>query len=277
MDLKLYPNNQIANLATLQSFSQKLSQLVGAKKELEAYELTSYGEVRSKLEHFKHKVLGYGVVERAFGEAKQYFEGIKKACSEELKYMEAEFERLKEKQQNLHPDKWVGKIRAACRPKGSKARGRLVPEAEAACAAGGAKPARALVVGKLAIHGAQRDCLEGIKEAAQKICESQHADVLAAKRSLIRHYVAVLKGDGFSCPRAKTLHDLLGHQFQFYTIEDSSLIDKMFACVIKKGISYTQCLDGLAKLVEGIDRLERKDENRVTWDSLKEGNEKPVL
>ena len=89
--------------------------------------------------------------------------------------------------------------------------------------------------------------------------------------------MAVLKGDGFSCPKAAKLHDLLGHQFQFYTIKDTSLIDKMFACVVKKGISYTQCLNELVELVEGIDRLERKDENRVTWDSLKEGNEKPVV
>jgi ankyrin repeat protein len=281
-EIVLDPLNPKDSITALESSFSKLSQLIGAKKDLAKHVSLTGSEEESmrKIMKFRDAVSHYREIDEEFALATAHFKSVKKKFPDELaKYWE-EFLRIKRMQQNLNPTKWISKIRLLCKSSialASRAVKAEVLREAVVSTAGGPKPAVRHVVGELVIHDAQRVCLEGIKDAARKISDSKcaGAEEVAVKRGLIRHYVAALKGDGFLSREHGELHDLLGHQLQFYTVEDSSLIDKMFTVINDPQISYTDCMDKLASLVNGIVRLEAKEESKFLWDSLSKSGKRP--
>ncbi len=255
-------------LETLGLRLQSLIQLIKAKKDLKMHMVPS---TIGRLERFRGIINCYDEISSEFEYAQSEFEGAKKSLPRDLRGYWDKFDFFKTLQQNLNCTKWISRIRyltkigMASEPKVLRAE---ELKKQVMSIAGGAKPATS-VAGAITIDATQVECLKSIEAAARD------ANCVEVKRALVRHYVGVLQVRGFVNESMTHVHDVLAHQLQFYTEEDSELIDNMVKCIISSR-DYTSCMDGLVVLVQnaGIGRLQKSDE-KVFWDSLIKSGKTP--
>ncbi|MCP8352227.1 ankyrin repeat domain-containing protein [Candidatus Synchoanobacter obligatus] len=108
-----------------------------------------------------------------------------------------------------------------------------------------------------------------------QLCDQDQVNLIAAKRSMIRHYLGVIQLENYTNANIKKLHGILGHQLQFFQTTDIALFNQLIAIISNHVHSgYQSIVDNLLIATAGIQQLESSDEKSFLWTSLR-GNKGP--